>query len=69
MSLINLCVKDGLDYLQCHIDPIKNAFNCIWSHSNVRRDCTKFCKENGVRPIKFSRDVPTRWNSTYFLLT
>ena len=28
----------------------------------------KFCKINGIKPIKFSRDVPTRWNSTYFLL-
>ena len=33
------------------------------------REWAKFCKENDVRPIKFSRDVPTRWNSTYFLLT
>lgn len=28
----------------------------------------KFCKINGMRPKRFARDVPTRWNSTYKLL-
>ena len=67
--VLNLCIQDGLNELQCYIDPIKKALNCIWSHSNVRREWAKFCNENSVRPIKFSRDVPTRWNSIYFLLT
>jgi hypothetical protein len=28
----------------------------------------KYCKQNGRRVVRFSRDVPTRWNSTYKLL-
>ncbi|KAK3221214.1 hypothetical protein Dsin_008239 [Dipteronia sinensis] len=27
-----------------------------------------YCKQNGKRAIRFPRDVPTRWNSTYKLL-
>ena len=67
--VLNLCVQDGLEYLKCHIDHIKKALNCIWSHSHVRRERVKFCKLNGVKTIKFSRDIPTQWNSVYFLLT
>ena len=29
----------------------------------------KFCKSNRMHPIRFSRDVPHRWNSTYKLLS
>ena len=43
--VFNLCVQDGLDYLQCHIDPIKKTLNCIWSHSHARREWIKFCKK------------------------
>ena len=32
------------------------------------KDWCRFCKQNGKRPRRFSRDVPTRWNSTYELL-
>ncbi|KAL5775817.1 hypothetical protein ACOSP7_013374 [Xanthoceras sorbifolium] len=28
----------------------------------------RYCKSNGKHPIRFSRDVSTRWNSTYKLL-
>ena len=67
--VLNLCVQNGLNELQCYIDPIKKTLNCIWFHSHVKSELAKFCKENDVKPIKFSCDVPTRWNSTYFLLT
>ena len=66
--ILNLCVQDGLKSLNSHIAPIKKAINLIWSYSKIRREWCNFCKQNGARPKKFGRDVPTRWNSTYFLL-
>ena len=51
--VLNLCVQDGLEELQHHIDPIKKALNCIWSHFNVRREWTKFCKETVLDQLNF----------------
>ena len=62
--ILNLCVQDGLKSLSSHIAPIKKVINLIWSYSKIRREWCIFCKQNGTRPKKFVRDVPTRWNST-----
>ena len=51
--VLNLCVQDGLNELQCYIDPIKKTLNCIWSHSNVRREWVKFYKENVLNQLNF----------------
>ena len=66
--ILNLCVQDGLSAMSYHFDPIKDVIKYIWGHTKVTKDWMKFCKENGVHPKRFSKDVGTRWNSTYILL-
>jgi hypothetical protein len=66
--VLNLCVQDGLRALEFFVSPIKKAIKFLWTHPQIMKDWGKFCKINGVKPKKFSKDVPTRWNSTYELL-
>ena len=66
--VLNLCVQDGLKILESYIKPIRIAISYLWSHPSIMKQWGRFCKINGMRPKKFPRDVPTRWNSTYQLL-
>ena len=66
--VLNLCVQDGLRSLDVCLQPIKKAIAFLWTHPQVMKLWAKFCRENGKKPKRFSRDVPTRWNSTYELL-
>ncbi|KAI3474587.1 hypothetical protein Pfo_029589, partial [Paulownia fortunei] len=59
---------DGLKVLDNQLKPIRQAFSYLWTHPHINKQWFRFCKANGVRPKKFPRDVPTRWNSTYRLL-
>ena len=36
--------------------------------STSKEKMGKICESRNMRGIRFSRDVPTRWNSTYKLL-
>ena len=67
--VLNLCVQDGLKTLDVFLQPIKMAIQFLWKHPQKMREWGKFCKENGRRPKRFPKDVPTRWNSTFHLLT
>ena len=40
----------------------------LWRNPSTMKAWARYCKQNGRRAIKFARDVPTRWNSTYKLL-
>jgi len=66
--VLNLSVQKGLETLEQFIHPIKKALMHLWKHSPTMKAWARYCKQNGRRPIKFARDVPTRWNSTYKLL-
>ena len=66
--VLNLSVQEGLQTLNVFLDPIKIAIQYLWRHPQIIKDWCRFCKQNGKRPRRFSRDVPTRWNSTYELL-
>ncbi|KAK3199172.1 hypothetical protein Dsin_022587 [Dipteronia sinensis] len=66
--VFNLCVQKGLKTLEQFIQPIKDALYFLWKHPSVMKLWAAYCKQNGKRTIRFPRDVPTRWNSTYKLL-
>ncbi|KAK2634305.1 hypothetical protein Ddye_029097 [Dipteronia dyeriana] len=66
--VLNLCVQAGLQILSVYIRPIRDSINYIWTHNKILKKWLKFCSQNNRRPIKFSRDISTHWNSTYKLL-
>ncbi|KAL5840248.1 hypothetical protein ACOSQ4_012856 [Xanthoceras sorbifolium] len=66
--VLNICVQHGLQTLHEWITPIRDALYYLWKHPNIMKQWARYCKANGKHPIRFSRDVPTRWNSTYKLL-
>ena len=40
----------------------------MWKHPQVIKKWVSFCQGHNIQSIKFARDVPTRWSSTYKLL-
>lgn len=67
--VLNLCVQDGLLVSQNNLVlPIKKALNYLWGHPKLMKQWFEFCKMHNVSPKRFSRDVPTRWNSTYDMI-
>ncbi|KAK3222925.1 hypothetical protein Dsin_009950 [Dipteronia sinensis] len=48
---------------------IRDSINYIWKHNKIQKQWLTFCSQNSRRPIKFSRDISTRWNSAYKLLS
>ena len=66
--ILNLCVQNGLTLLQDYITPIRKAFHYLWKYPQVMKKWVKFWESRNMRPVRFSCDVPTRWNSTYKLL-
>jgi hypothetical protein len=66
--IINLIVKEALDYLKPLIEVFRTAISFLNS-SNQRITAYKnFCIASTVRPRKFQLDMDVRWNSTYLML-
>ncbi|KAL5739357.1 hypothetical protein ACOSQ2_028537 [Xanthoceras sorbifolium] len=63
--VLNICVQHGLQTLQEWITPIRDALYYLWKHLSTMKQWVRYCKSNEKHPIRFSRNVPTRWNSTY----
>lgn len=66
--VINLCVQDGLELLKSAYAPIRDAIMYLIRHPSLSKKWRQYCRENDMHPKRFSKDVPTRWNSTYDLL-
>ncbi|CAA0814090.1 Unknown protein [Striga hermonthica] len=66
--VLSLCARDGLQHVELQLRPIRQAIGYLWSNPRVMKHWGKFCKANSMEPEKFSREVPTRWDSTFLLL-
>ncbi|CAA0833573.1 Unknown protein [Striga hermonthica] len=66
--VLSLCARDGLQQVELQLGPIRQAIGYLWSNPQVMNQWSKFCKTNNTKSEKFSREIPTRWDSTYLLL-
>ena len=58
--ILNLCVQDGLKVLMSYLAPIKFVVNYIWLKKKTTMEWKKFCHDNGVKTICFSKEVGHR---------
>ncbi|KAM0060533.1 putative transcription factor/ chromatin remodeling BED-type(Zn) family [Helianthus debilis subsp. tardiflorus] len=67
--ILNLLVKDGLSVIEDVIEEVREAVKYI-NHSESRRQSfSNVAQQLQVRDRKLLIDVPTRWNSTYDMLS
>ena len=67
--ILNLLVKDGLTKIECIIEDVREGIKYI-NHSEGRRQTfSNVTHQLQIRDQKLFLDVPTRWNSTYDMLS
>ncbi|KAD5507825.1 hypothetical protein E3N88_15528 [Mikania micrantha] len=67
--ILNLLVKDGLSKIEHVIEEVREAVKYI-NHSEARRQSfSNVAHQLQVHDRKLSIDVPTRWNSTFDMLS
>nr|KAJ0204515.1 hypothetical protein LSAT_V11C500230960 [Lactuca sativa] len=67
--ILNLLVKDGLTKIECIIEDVREGIKYI-NHSEGRRQTfSNVVHQLQIRDQKLFLDVPTRWNSTYDMLS
>lgn len=67
---LNLIVQDALKITSISnlIDKIKSIVGHFKRSSNASRELDKYQINSGTVPKKLIQHIPTRWNSTYFML-
>ncbi|CAH2095690.1 unnamed protein product [Euphydryas editha] len=66
---INLVVEDVLKIVKEHLDKIKNVETYFKRSASATEKLLKYQTQQQVStPKKLKQSVPTRWNSTYFML-
>ena len=67
--ILNLLVKDGLAKIEYVIEEVREGIKYI-NHSEARRQIfSNVAHQLQIRDRKLLLDVPTRWNSTYDVLS
>lgn len=66
--IINLIVKDGLEYIKSPLDKIRQSINFITISPARKQAFNSLCAEYGLEERSFVTDVSHRWNSTYLML-
>ena len=67
--VLNLIVKDGLQVVEGVIDNVRESVKYIKGSQSRKEKFEEIIVELGIFCKKrHSLDVPTRWNSTYFML-
>jgi len=66
--IINLCVQDGLQFIENYVSPIRDFIMTIRQPGPKQNEWKNVCKNYNKKPRKFALDISTRWNSTYRML-
>ncbi|XP_062011140.1 zinc finger BED domain-containing protein RICESLEEPER 2-like [Rosa rugosa] len=61
-------VQDGLKLIGTHIGCVRDAIGYVCSSDSRIQEFNQLCKSQGLKPKKFKKDMPIRWNSTYHML-
>ena len=66
--IINLIVKEALDFLKPLIEVFRTAISFLNSSNQRIAAYKNYCIASSYRPRKFQLDMDVRWNSTYLML-
>ncbi|CAB4493481.1 unnamed protein product [Rhizophagus irregularis] len=67
--VINLSVQVALTQLESKISKLRDLVNRICASSLRREKLKMACKNNQLKDLTLIPDVPTRWNSTYEMIS
>ncbi|CAB4446768.1 unnamed protein product [Rhizophagus irregularis] len=67
--VINLSVQAALTQLESEISMLRDLVNRIRASSLRREKLKMACKNNQLKDLTLIPDVPTRWNSTYEMIS
>ncbi|GBC14910.2 zinc finger BED domain-containing protein RICESLEEPER 2-like [Rhizophagus irregularis DAOM 181602=DAOM 197198] len=67
--VINLSVQAALTQLESEISKLRDLVNRIRASSLRREKLKMACKNNQLKDLTLIPDVPTRWNSTYEMIS